>query len=346
VTEQEAQMEAEVAPELSTQEIENKFPILIGSTDTMIQKLKEVDPIMADRWHPNDRRKIRRSLEIFLLTGRKASEVYGIQKENRLLRQNTTLPTDKELSPESKQLKSTLLFWIYSEPEVLKNRLDNRVDKMMDSGLLAEVKSMNVFLQAKLKDEVEVDQGRGIWVSIGWKEFVPYLAALESGSESPNHVEELLSQSIERVKSATRQYAQRQNRWIRRKLIAALSEQNSLNSLYLLDGTNQDDWSNSVLKPALELTESFLTGQQLQKPSEMSSSAKRLLNPELPNESPDPSTRRECDLCHTIVVTEEQWQSHLKSRTHRRMVKKEKMGIVHERPAPGDGNDSATAGSN
>jgi tRNA dimethylallyltransferase len=41
-----------------------RFPILQEPTSVIMAKLKEVDPIMAGRWHPNDRRKIQRSLEI------------------------------------------------------------------------------------------------------------------------------------------------------------------------------------------------------------------------------------------------------------------------------------------
>src|SRR5271168_1169210 len=74
--------EEHVRTELSNEEILQKFPMLDGPTEAMIERLREVDPKMADRWHPNDRRKIRRSLEIFLLTGKKASDIYLKRKED------------------------------------------------------------------------------------------------------------------------------------------------------------------------------------------------------------------------------------------------------------------------
>ena len=39
-----------------------KWPILDAEPEVVLQKLWEVDPIMAERWHPKDTRKIRRSL--------------------------------------------------------------------------------------------------------------------------------------------------------------------------------------------------------------------------------------------------------------------------------------------
>ncbi|KAI5277644.1 hypothetical protein KEM54_004933, partial [Ascosphaera aggregata] len=53
---------------------QERFKILDKSDQEILEKLREVDPVMASRWHPNEDRKIRRSLEIYLQTGRRASE--------------------------------------------------------------------------------------------------------------------------------------------------------------------------------------------------------------------------------------------------------------------------------
>ncbi|RDL33718.1 tRNA dimethylallyltransferase [Venustampulla echinocandica] len=42
--------------EFFNEEIVEKFPILSGPTEDMIERLREVDPVMADRWHPKDRK--------------------------------------------------------------------------------------------------------------------------------------------------------------------------------------------------------------------------------------------------------------------------------------------------
>lgn len=311
----------QVPTELSNQDISDKFPILDGPTETMIERLREVDPVMADRWHPNDRRKIRRSLEIFLLTGKRASDVYAEQLE---IKSSNRKMESAEEGP-SQSISDTLLFWVHSDSEVLKNRLDNRVDKMVKAGLLDEVKSMDEFLHKRKRDGITVDRSRGIWASIGWKEFEQYLAALETGAESQPKLETLYDVSIEQVKAATRQYAKRQTRWIRLKLIPELSDQNALENLYLLDGSDLTLWADNVSHPAMGIVESFLAGGELCAPSEMSNAAKQFLAPEGMSDSAERrglSTRRECNVCNMVSVREDQWQSHLKSRRHRQLVKK------------------------
>lgn len=327
---------------LSTQEIASRFPILEGPTEAILERLKEVDPTMAERWHPNDTRKIRRSLEIFLLTGRKASDIYKQQKEkkgvnrtaNEMFKEDTSQPIMREAA-------STLLFWIHSESEALKKRLDSRVDKMMETGLLAEIKHMNSFLHDKEGTGTTVDRSRGIWVSIGWKEFEPYLTALESGTESQESLDNLLDIAIERTKAATRQYAKRQTRWIRLKLMPALSCHDSLHNLYLLDGTDLAQWKNSVSDQAMNITKKFLDGEELCAPGDLSEAAAEQLTLERSVESTH-GVRHECDMCNTITVTEEQWQAHLKSRTHRRLLKKRHQLARRGRPSlPESAHESA-----
>ena len=302
----------------SGQELSEKFPILDGPTEAMIERLREVDPIMADRWHPHDRRKIRRSLEIFLLSGKKASDIYAEQKEAKAL----TSARERAVEEESCQpISDTLLFWVHSDSEVLKRRLDSRVDKMLEAGLLDEVKSMNNFLQTKNEAGIAVDRMRGIWVAIGWKEFEQYLAALENGTEPQENLDVLYDLAIEQTKASTRQYAKRQTRWIRLKLMPALSDRNALDRLYLLDGSDISMWAVNVLSPAIGITQSFLTGDELPSPREMSEAAEQFLELEKPGESEDVAIRQECEICNVVCVRTDQWQVHLKSRRHRSLVK-------------------------
>ena len=309
----------EVRTWLSDQEISEKFPILDGPTRGMIDKLKEVDAMMADRWHPNDRRKIRRSLEIFLLSGRKASDIYAEQKNAKSLNaKSTSIVIEENHQP----LTDTLLLWVHSHSDILKERLDERVDKMLEAGLLNEVKSMQTFLHKQQASGATVDETRGIWVSIGWKEFEPYLAALQSNVESQDKLAELYETSIEQIKAATRQYAKRQVRWIRLKLLPALSDRDALRQLYLLDGTDVSLWADGVSIPAIGIAKNFLAGEELQSPHEMSAAAKQSLAFENLIDPEERLIRQECEICKTVCVREEQWQAHLNSRRHRSLFKK------------------------
>jgi len=316
-----------VQNEITNPKASKRFPILDGPTEVILERLREVDPVMADRWHPNDRRKIRRSLEIFLTAGKKASDIYAKQKENRMATKSFDLQ-DEDIPQPGVGGGSTLLFWVHSESEALKKRLDARVDKMIESGLLDEVKSMETFLQKQSSSGITVDRGRGIWVSIGWKEFERYLTALESGTASKEELQTLYELSVEQTKAATRQYAKRQVRWIRLKLISALSEENSLDKLFLLDSSDIKEWVNAVSNPAIGITEAFLEGRELSSPRDLCSAAEQMLV--LDDERvkrKDPCFHRECELCSTLFAVEEQWETHLKSRRHRAQVKKQKNAV-------------------
>lgn len=321
---EDANEEHSAQDEITNPKALDRFSILDGPTEAMLERLREVDPVMADRWHPNERRKIRRSLEIFLTTGKKASDIYAEQKESKTAAKNYDLQ-DEDFSQSGVEGGSTLLFWVHSESETLKKRLDARVDKMMVSGLLDEVKSMKIFLQKQSSSGITVDRGRGIWVSIGWKEFESYLTALESGTASKEKLQTLYELSVEQTKAATRQYAKRQVRWIRLKLMSALSEENALDKLFLLDGSDVTEWANAVSNPAIGLAESFLEGTELSAPRDLCPAAAQMLA--LDDERvkrKDLSFHRECELCNTLFVVEEQWETHLKSRRHRAQVKRQK----------------------
>ncbi|KAI9855293.1 MAG: hypothetical protein M1824_006220 [Vezdaea acicularis] len=307
--------------------VKERFPVLDESTERVLEELRRVDPVMAERWHPNERRKIQRSLEIYLTTGRKASDVYDEQKKGG------GEPTEEGFGGETmpgqttdaaaKLRFPTLLFWPHATDAVLKARLDNRVGTMLENGLISEVTSLHEHLKRQVAEGKEVDRTRGIWVSIGYKELEPYLEACKS---SPGNVaEQLLLQSIDRVRASTRQYAKRQVRWIRIKLLNALASGGAKKNIFLLDTTDLEKWSENVAEPAIDITRRFLEGQDLPDPKGLSTLAAELLTPRRDydlSDRKDMWVRNTCDLCNTTAVTKEDWEKHLKSRGHRRAVQK------------------------
>ena len=114
-------MENKKERELTKTEIE----LLDGPTNLLFEELQKIDPIIAEKFHPQDHRKLRRAVEIWYTTGQKPSDLYIEQK------------LDEQ---EQSSLKyNTLVFWLYSDPKVLQNRLDKRVDKMMETGAEKEI---------------------------------------------------------------------------------------------------------------------------------------------------------------------------------------------------------------
>lgn len=306
-----------------------QWPMLDELTEVLLNELRRVDPIMADRWHPNDRRKIQRSLEIYLQTGRKASDIYAEQRKGVVSRDGSVDLDADQSPPDAPPMRfPTLLFWLHADSDNLRDRLDMRVEKMLADGLLEEVKELSAFASSQATDGVEIDQSRGIWVSIGYKEFQAYAAALQEGRLSVRQLEKLKAEAIERTQIATRQYAKRQLRWIRIKLVNALAQADASNNLYLLNGTDISSFGPDVVAPALELAHSFLTASSpMPNPTSLSAIASEMLIPRRDYDhaaTPEKWTRQHCELCDVTCVTEDQWAMHVKGKAHRKLSSKAK----------------------
>ncbi|KFA47875.1 hypothetical protein S40293_05170 [Stachybotrys chartarum IBT 40293] len=297
------------------------FPILDEPTEVILEELRKVDPKMAEQWHPNDRRKISRSLEIFLQTGRPASEHYAEQQRRK---------AEAAQAGNAPQRWDKLMLWVFSEREVLNERLDKRIDKMLDAGLLNEVQEMLKIKQQKEAAGHFVGMTKGIWQSIGYRQFEPYAMALNQG-KAPSELEPLKIAGTEDMKTATRQYARSQTRWIRLKQVPLLLEQGpeAMRSLYLLDSTDISQFQANVVEPATNLVSLFLRGESRPDPSEISDVAREVLT-KISNPPPPKTVRkRTCELCHITLLTDEAWQRHLGDRKHRRMMtKKNRLALV------------------
>ncbi|KAL0254558.1 tRNA dimethylallyltransferase, mitochondrial [Diplodia seriata] len=314
-------------------------PILDEPTEVILAKLREVDPVMADRWHPNDRRKIQRSLQIWLKTGKTASQTYEEQRRQKPAATKTTT-----------QRFPALLFWVHAAAPALRARLDARVEKMLANGLLAEADSLDRFLQQRAASGQPVDKTRGICVSIGYKEFEAYrrrLALLTSTTTNENdnndndeELARLRAQAVEKVQAGTRRYAKSQLQWIRIKLMNALASAGATRRLYLLDGSDAARWGEAVEAPALGLAARFLAGEDessMPDPRSLSDAAAEMLTPKREydlSERRDMWARRVCETCGVVAVTEADWDKHITSRGHWNRAKKRRQ---REQAAAGGG---------
>lgn len=292
------------------------FPILDEPTEVILNELRKVDPVMADRWHPNDRRKIQRSLEIYLQSGKPASEFYAEQKQRK---------ADAAQRPEELEPWNNLMFWVYSEREVLKDRLDKRIDKMLDAGLLDEVKELLAFKQENTATDQELDMTKGIWQSIGYKQFEPYMLARQAGTDT-SELEKLHAKGLEEMKVATRRYANYQTKWIRLKQIPLLKEQGTtaMEHLYLLDSTDVSQFQENVVEPAADVAARFLNGESRPAPTDMSDLAREVLTKSAEPPPKETPCQRTCELCQVVLVTEQAWKRHVNGTAHRRVLKKKK----------------------
>ncbi|KAL4818196.1 IPP transferase-domain-containing protein [Aspergillus spinulosporus] len=296
-----------------------KWPILNAEPELVLRKLREVDPIMADHWHPKDTRKIRRSLEIYFQTGKPASQVYAEQRQSKQANANN------DNGPVGGPLRfDTAIFWVHSEKAILEERLFKRVDVMVEQGLLSEASRMSDYLQEQKAQGITVDQTRGVWISIGFKELAPYFNALREESRTEKELETLKHSCIGSIKIATRQYAMSQLKWIRNKLWTGLAEGGMTDRLYILDSTNVEDWTKNITEPSERIVEAHIGKKPLPDPKSISEFAKTTLEAlEVKSLSTDHSPTQciTCDICRKTLTNKEQWQIHINGSVHKRVLK-------------------------
>lgn len=141
------------------------------------QELTEIDPKSAANIHPNNVRRVIRALEIFYTTGKTMSEYQDTQQ------------------PEP--LYDIALIGLTMDREKLYERINLRVDLMMEEGLLEEVQALH---HNKIRDCQSIQ-------AIGYKELYAYFDGKVT-----------LEQAVNDLKQNSRRYAKRQLTWFRNKM--------------------------------------------------------------------------------------------------------------------------------
>ncbi|KAI9029882.1 IPP transferase-domain-containing protein [Phycomyces nitens] len=243
---------------------------------------------MATKWHESDRRKIMRSLQIFHATGKPQSEII---KEQR---------AQKEVHGAQPRFKA-LVFWLYADPLALYPRLDERVDKMIETGLFEEIKDLRrrvVGGSITLPGQELEKYQRGLWQAIGYKEFDPYFTAIENDTlEEPGKMlKKIKDECTERMKAATRRYARRQVQWIRNKFLPSVFDSKGDVMVYLLDAGDLDSWNTNVQQKAIDVARAFLQDEPMPDPTSFGDMAAKMLS------------KSEAEDTHTRVLN---WKKHV-----------------------------------
>jgi tRNA dimethylallyltransferase len=138
-------------------------------------RLQAVDPESALRLHPNDRRRVVRALEIYHVSGTTLS---------------SQLATQKKESP-----YQLCIAGLTMDRQMLYKRIEDRIDGMLDQGLVAEVASL---MERGVRSDAISMQG------LGYKEISSYLRGEVS-----------LEEAVTWLKRDTRHFAKRQLSWFR-----------------------------------------------------------------------------------------------------------------------------------
>lgn len=316
---------------LTVAEQETRWPILKASPEEIRAELLRVDPVMAARWHPNDFRKIRHSLLICLRSGRPTSEIYANQAQNRQRLANqvreddysSDIGIDTDVSSQSILRYDNLLFWTYTKHDVLDTRLSKRVEKMIERGLLDEIKQMYNFRVLQEQNGQGIDLTRGVWIAIGYKQFAQYLDEVTKpvSTQIDEQIQTALAHGIEKTHVATRQYAKYQHRWIRSKLLSSLDAAGMRDKLFLLNSSDITEFSAEVEDKAIDIATRWLASHTLPQPQDISPFAREILGGLGVRERVERSARV-CELCDMTVMTDVDWMKHEKSTKHKRAKKR------------------------
>lgn len=146
--------------------------------EVLHERLRAVDPESAEAIHANNVKRVIRALEYYQQTGQKISE-------------------HNEAEREKKSAYNSAYFVLTDDRKILYDRIDKRVDLMMQEGLLEEV---NALRSRGLKRESVAMQG------LGYKELFGYFEG-----EYP------LEEAVRIIKRDTRHFAKRQLTWFKRE---------------------------------------------------------------------------------------------------------------------------------
>lgn len=169
--------------------------------ETLYKEALQIDPIAMEKISPNDKKRIMRVLEIYKSTGKTKTQQELESRKN---------PVEYDYR----------VFAINWDREVLYQRINKRVDIMIEQGLIDEVK----YILKKYDKFPTAMQG------LGYKEVVDYINGIYTKEEM-----------IEKIKMETRRYAKRQLTWFRKNeqtiwLDGTNNIQNNIN--IILEGIN------------------------------------------------------------------------------------------------------------
>lgn len=156
------------------EELEKRF--LKEGIEVLYNELRTIDPDTASRLHLNDTKRIIRALEVYRLTGETLTQQCAVSHLNE------------------SDYQWCVIGITAKDRQYLYDRINKRVDIMVENGLVEEAKEF--FSSASSKTAKQ---------AIGYKELKPYFDG-----------DVTLQQALDKLKMETRRYAKRQLTWFRR----------------------------------------------------------------------------------------------------------------------------------
>ncbi|XP_057534139.1 tRNA dimethylallyltransferase 2 isoform X3 [Amaranthus tricolor] len=292
-----------------------------GSSDYSHDHLRAVDPVAANRIHPNDHRKIRHYLEKFSLSGVLPSQLF----QGKVTEKWGRLGGDSRYN--------CCFACVDAALPVLDQFVDQRVERMMEGGLLDEVYDIY---------RLNADYTRGLRQAIGVREFEDFLNAfiseVNNSSQEPasltnvdftikQNLKEVLSSSntptrrlldeaISKLKMNTRRLVRRQKRRINQLQTLFGWNIHFVDSTESLLGSSEDTWIAQVVEPVAKAISSFLDCDVTSVSDDADNAVVQKLDER------DLWTQFKCEACSKVLRGAHEWEQHIQGRAHRKRIGK------------------------
>ncbi|KOC62355.1 tRNA dimethylallyltransferase, mitochondrial [Habropoda laboriosa] len=327
------------------------------SNDQLFNELMEVDPEMANKLHPNNRRKIIRSLEVLKQHGVRHSELLKAQRAAGGCGLGGPL-----------RHPNSVLLWLRCDQKVLETRLDSRVDAMVETGLVQELLDFHRrYNEQRIKSNTV--HGIELFLSIAEKNshcvvffghfvsrfvtcridnvlimnnviitdfdetlvFADYTTGIfQSIGFKEFHAYLVLPEEERREKKGEELLEKGiADLKLVTKKYSKKQEQWIMNRImrrsdrqvppvYALDCTDVNEWNSCVYEPAVEIIETILRGE---KPEQTP------LNETVENHKFSDASNEErhyCSVCERVFIGNHQWDIHRAGQKHMKVLKKKR----------------------
>ena len=203
-------------------ELEKSLEAGKETLETLYKKAKEIDEKAAKMISSTDKKRIFRILEIYYITNMQKTKIDEKRRKNNKNTSKTNSNSNIKNNESNNDDIEYKLFYIDMERELLYDRINKRVDIMLNLGLIEETKKTITIIakKKKVKEEEILNDYSNITAlqAIGYREVISYLKD-----------ELTFDEMKEKIKQNTRRYAKRQITWFKK------------NDKIILDRTKNDE---------------------------------------------------------------------------------------------------------
>lgn len=300
-------------------QIYNSLSLDLSLSERRFKVLESIDGGRASMLRSNDIFRVEKSINDWVSSGLPHNERAQIEFDpNLALMMSEDLPN------------STLFVWVDTESDILQRRLDERVEKMVRTGLINEIRWISDTIRENKRGnrlEGPLETGFGAMQSIGYREFSPlikiwsHLDECPTDENMPDDDRFILLQCIDELKRKSRAYARKQ----RTQIVSWIINEDKFFGIPLIkaSSSNLSVWPEikfQVSQVVSEFCKSEIKEKSLSLVSVTSCGEEKNLRTSSNSVLNSFSKHQEffCSKCGTTHKGKQEWDAHLHSKLHKK----------------------------